>query len=186
MDTMEFNKIAAAVLSALLIAFGGSTLVYELGKSHGKAQSGWDIETALNVGAETETQAAEAPEEKPIYEQVQPLLAAASSDDGEKIFSRCQACHTVNDGGANRAGPNLWEIVNRDKGVADFNYSSAMAEKEGVWNYEALTGFLHQPRQWLPGTKMAFGGLRKPEDLANVIAYLRSLSSDPAPLPEGG
>ena len=59
-----------------------------------------------------------------------------------------------------------------------------MAEKDGNWTYEALAGFLHKPKSWLPGTKMGFAGLKKPEDVANVIAYLRSLSANPAELPQ--
>jgi cytochrome c len=185
MDGLEFNKIAAAILAALLIAFGGSTLVYEVTKDHGHAKAGYDLGGAVGVAsASSETETAKE-EEKPIFEEVKPLLASASADDGAKVFGKCKACHTVNEGGANRAGPNLWEVVNRDKGAIDaFNYSTAMAEKEGEWTYEALAGFLHKPKDWLPGTKMGFAGLKKPEDLANVIAYLRSLSANPAELPQ--
>lgn len=185
MDALELNKIAAAILVALLIAFGGSTFVYEVTKDHGHAKVGYDLGSVVGVAtASTETEAAQE-EEKPFYEQVQPLLASASVDDGAKVFGKCKACHTVNDGGANRAGPNLWEVVNRDKAAIEaFSYSSAMAGKDGNWTYEALAGFLHKPKDWLPGTKMAFAGLRKPEDVANVIAYLRSLSANPAELPQ--
>lgn len=185
MDALEFNKIAAAVLMALLIAFGGSTLVYELTKSHGHAEAGYDLGSVVGLASLGETTETAQEEEKPIFDEVKPLLASASVDEGVKVFGKCRACHTVNDGGASRAGPNLWEIVNRDLGAdGAFNYSTAMAEKEGNWTYEALAGFLHRPKAWLPGTKMGFAGLRKPEDVANVIAYLRSLSANPAELPQ--
>jgi cytochrome c len=67
-----------------------------------------------------------------------------------------------------------------------FSYSSALAEKEGTWDYEALDAYLADPRGWAPGNKMAFAGVKKPEDRADVILYLRSLSDSPEPLPEGG
>ena len=112
------------------------------------------------------------------------LLAQADLDAGAKDARKCGACHSFDEGGPAKIGPPLWDVVGRDIAAADgFAYSEALAQKEGAWDYQALDAFLAQPREWAPGTKMAFAGLRKPEERADIILYLRSLSSDPAPLP---
>ena len=89
-------------------------------------------------------------------------------------------------GGANRVGPALWNVVGRDKGVLDgFSYSEAMATFDDPrdWTYESLNKFLHKPKDYMPGTKMNYAGLRKVEDRANLIAYMRSMADTPAALP---
>lgn len=114
-----------------------------------------------------------------------PMIASADADDGKKIFLRCKACHTTDKGGKNRLGPNLWDVVGRDKaGVSGFKYSKALRALDGVWDYDSLDRYLENPRKAAPGTRMAFAGLRKPEQRAAVIAYLRTLSDNPAPLPK--
>jgi len=112
-------------------------------------------------------------------------LAEASAEEGESAVRVCQACHSFEQGGPNKIGPALWDVVERDiAAVEDFSYSDALAGKEGVWDYQALDAYLENPRAWAPGTKMAFAGIKKPDQRADVIAYLRSLSDDPEPLPE--
>jgi cytochrome c len=112
-------------------------------------------------------------------------LAAASADDGKAKFKACAGCHTYNKGEASKAGPNLWGVVNRPKAAqADYpGYSAAMKAKGGEWTYENLASFLHQPKGYLSGTKMIYNGIKDPAEIANVIAYLRTLSDSPAPLP---
>ncbi|MEQ5871076.1 c-type cytochrome [Sagittula sp. NFXS13] len=117
--------------------------------------------------ADTEVQevAAEAPAAP------DPELVAA----GEKVFRKCKACHQVGEGAANRTGPVLNGVVGADiAGVEDFNYSGAMSSMEGNWTVEALSAFLAKPRDYVKGTKMAFAGLRKDDDIAAVIAYLQA------------
>jgi cytochrome c len=115
---------------------------------------------------------------------VGPLLAQANLDAGSKSARVCRACHSFDEGGAAKIGPPLWDVVGRDIASSDdFTYSNALAGKEGEWSYQALDEYLAAPKEWAPGTKMAFVGVKKPEDRANVILYLRSLSNDPAPLP---
>ncbi|MCP5000636.1 MAG: cytochrome c family protein [Hyphomicrobiales bacterium] len=119
---------------------------------------------------------------------IAPLLASASIEGGQRAFRKCQACHTVDDGGANRVGPNLWDIVDRPVAAADgFGYSTAMTDYseggEKKWDYEALNDFLHAPKKYMRGTAMGFAGMKKDDERADVIAYLRSLASTPAPLP---
>ncbi len=112
------------------------------------------------------------------------LLAAATPLKGEKVFKKCKSCHTVNKGGRNMVGPNLWDVIGRTKAsIASYGYSSALKSMQGEWSYANLDAFLLSPKSYLKGTKMSFSGLKKVEDRAAVIAYLRSLSDSPKPLP---
>ncbi|WP_424932207.1 c-type cytochrome [Amaricoccus macauensis] len=103
-------------------------------------------------------------------------LAQGDAEAGEKVFRKCKACHMVGEGAKNRVGPTLNGVVGREiASVEDFNYSDAFMEKasEGmVWDHENLAGYLTDPKGYIPGNKMAFAGLRKEEDVADVIAYL--------------
>ena len=133
-------------------------------------------------GADGGTGTAEAAGGEPV--DALSLLAGADMDAGRKGFKKCKACHTVDEGGKNKVGPNLWNVVGADKAAhADFRYSDALLAMDGNWTYESLDAFLHKPKDYAPGTKMAFAGLKKPRDRAAMILYLRSLSSDPKPLP---
>lgn len=117
----------------------------------------------------------------------EPILAMLEGADiarGAKLSKACAACHSFDQGGANKVGPNLWNVVNATKGVKDgFSYSSALLEFGGKWDYDALNHFLYKPKKYISGTKMNFAGLKKPADRAAMIAYLRSLSDSPATLP---
>lgn len=112
--------------------------------------------------------------------------ASAQGDvaEGEKVFRKCMACHTVEENGPSRVGPNLHGVVGRTTATMEnYAYSDAMknmGEEGHVWSAEELDTYLENPRQAVPGTKMAFVGLKKPEERANVIAYLQSLSPDGA------
>ena len=101
-------------------------------------------------------------------------------------MKKCTACHTFDEGGANKVGPNLWNVVGRPIASAgSYKYSDGLQEKSGdSWSYENLDGYLHKPKDWAPGTKMSFAGLKKVKERADLIVYLRSLSDSPAPLPE--
>jgi cytochrome c len=111
------------------------------------------------------------------------MVAEADPAAGEARFRQCAACHTVDQGGQNRVGPNLWDVFGADIGHHDgFNYSDALLALEGIWTVDKLDAYLEDPRAAAPGNRMAFAGLRSPEDRAAMIAYLRSLSDDPRPV----
>lgn len=113
------------------------------------------------------------------------LLAAADPNAGKAKLQLCQSCHDFNRGGPNRIGPNLWGVVGR--AVAShpgFAYSPAMKGHGGSWGYAQLFDFLGSPARDMPGTKMSFAGLRRPEDRAAVIRYLATLDDGAPPLPK--
>lgn len=171
---MDFNKLAgAAILTALvLMVIGaiGNALVHPRGAA-----------TAV-ASVPAAPARPEAPPEPEIPIAV--LLADADVEKGARVFKKCRTCHTTESGGKNKVGPNLWNVVNAARAGRDgFSYSKALRAKEGSWTYESLNAFLVKPKAYVPGTKMVFAGLRKARDRADVIAYLRGLSDDPAPLP---
>ena len=129
--------------------------------------------------------AAKSSRRRPGREPIAGLLASADPAEGEKVFKKCQACHTVDKGGPNKVGPALFGVVGNDIATHDgFAYSDSLQGLPGDWTYDALNHFLWKPKDYADGTKMAFAGLRKPEDRANIIAYLRAQDDSPEPLPE--
>ncbi|MCL4161219.1 UNVERIFIED_CONTAM: hypothetical protein GTU68_042786 [Idotea baltica] len=162
---MTLTKVAAGVLGAWLVLLLGKWGAEELYHASAHGEPSYVIEVE---GAET----AEAEPEVPFEE----LLASASADKGAKVFRKCTACHKVEDG-KNATGPYLYGVVGRDiASVSGFEYSASLASKGEAWTAENLSGFLEKPSEWAPDTTMGFAGLKKPEDRANVIAYLQSLN----------
>lgn len=184
MNSDTFNWLAMAALSALLIIFGTPVLVEVVKGGHSEHHGEEGYKLPVEVASATDGGTAK-PEEKAFTLQtVAAQFANTSADAGQRLFKQCSACHSVNDGGKNGIGPNLWNIVGRGKGAVDgFKYSNALKDKGGVWGFDELANFIHDPKGWLKGTKMAYRGLKKEEDVAAVLLYLRSLSGDPKPLP---
>ncbi|MGD9867851.1 MAG: cytochrome c family protein [Hyphomicrobiales bacterium] len=176
-DSFELNKIIGGVLFALLVIFGSRTVVNIVMKPHAPEKPGFEV--AVQEEAPTDA-GAKAEPEVPIAQ----LLQKATVEAGQAQFKKCAACHTPDNGGPNKVGPNLYGIIGRAVASHEgFAYSDAMKKHGGNWDYENLSHFLANPKKAVPGTKMAFAGL-KSQQVADVLMYLRTLADSPAPLPE--
>lgn len=167
------NTIAGWVLGAGIVALGAGILTSEFFHPERPEKMGYPIEGVAEEGAGGE---AEVP--------IETLLASADPAAGEKVFAKCAACHSINQGGANGVGPNLYGTVGKPHGhVAGFAYSDALKSKPGNWDWASLNEWLKSPRKYAEGTKMTFAGLSNGKDRADVIAYLNQQSASPLPLP---
>ncbi|MGL4371764.1 MAG: c-type cytochrome [Alphaproteobacteria bacterium] len=174
---LELNKMMAAVLLALILGKIADLLGRSLISPSFLEKNAYQVEGISSVASKPW-------ESEKGPEPIEPLLAKADIENGKLVAKKCLQCHTFEKGGPNRVGPNLWGIVGAKHGhIEAFSYSAALKGKEGVWDYEALNLFLQKPRAYVAGTKMAFAGLEKLQDRADLIAYLRTLSDQPAPLP---
>jgi cytochrome c len=182
MDSFEINKILGALLAVLTFIVGLGIIAEVIFEQEAPEKPGFAVEVAAsNEGSGG--QAAVEEKDPPV----ESLLASADSAKGETLFRACVACHTIDKGGPNRVGPNLYGVVGGEKThKEDFNYSKAMkdAAAKGPWDYAALYEYLKNPKAYIPGNAMAYAGLRKPKDRADLIAYLRSKSDNPPPLPK--
>jgi len=180
MSSFEWNKIIGAVLVALL-AIKTFDIVGNAAVNPQKLEQNAYVVEGVEAAAPT---GAPAPAPR-VIEPVGPLLAAADIEAGRKAFAKCATCHTVDKGGANRVGPNLWGIVGAPHAHIDgFAYSNPMKAKAAEpWDYEDINQFIAAPRAYLPGTKMSFAGVPRASERADIIAYLRTLSDNPPALP---
>ena len=178
MDSFEINKIIAAILLVALLVIGigkFSNVIFYVDKPK---TPGYSIEVEQVSSTST---AVDKVEEKI---DIASLMAMGDVNDGEKIFKKCVACHSILKGGKNKIGPALYNVVGRKVGsVTDYKYSKALSSYEKEWTFEELNGFLIKPSKWIKGTKMAYAGLRKEKDRASVIKYLNQNSDNPLPLP---
>lgn len=168
-DTMTMTKVVGAGCGSLLVLLLGSWAAEALyttsTPSHGDEEHAQAY--SIDTGA---AEAGPAEDAVPFAD----LLAAADAGAGEKVFAKCKACHKLD--GTNGTGPHLDGIVNKAKASSEgFAYSPALTGMAGeTWTPENLDGFLHDPKGYAPGTKMTFAGLPKPEDRANLVAYLQT------------
>lgn len=181
MDSFEWNKIAGAVLGTLVLVMGVGFLaeaIYEPIQGAGPGYALPEPDAEGHGGGE------------PVEVEIVPLpvlLASASVDDGARVARKCQSCHTFEEGGDNKTGPALYDVVGRTLAAVDgFAYSDVLVEMGGngtVWTYDDLNAFLEAPKAYAPGTKMTFAGLRSETERADLLVYLQSLSASPVPLP---
>tara|TARA_B100001250_G_C19668506_1_gene730394 strand:- start:276 stop:881 length:606 start_codon:yes stop_codon:yes gene_type:complete len=169
----EIQKIFTAILIIFLVVFG-------IGKI-----SDIIFQTEENVVAykvEVQEKSSTASSSQAI--DISAFLAMGNVDHGKKVFKKCAACHSINQGGGNKIGPALWSVMSRNAGdLGDYKYSKALTSYGKKWNFEELNGFLLKPATWIKGNKMGFAGLKDDKDRASVILYMNENSDNPLPLP---
>lgn len=176
-DTMTMTKAVGAVCGSLLVLmlvdWAGNSLYTVGAGEHGEHAEG-ELKQAYTIDTGEEAAPAEGDGGAATVD-VAALLAAGDPAAGEAVFKKCGSCHKID--GTNAVGPHLNGVVGRNHAaVPDFAYSEAnLAMASEVWTPEAIFEFLENPKKYMPGTKMSFAGLPKPEDRANVVAYLSTL-----------
>lgn len=170
MDSLEFNKVFAAILCAGISVMLGWFVAGKLVHPHMLHDDAVAIESLeVAVGGAAKPQ---------VPDPIMALIATADVAKGEKLTKACAACHSFDKGGVSKVGPNLYGIVGATPGSkAGFSYSAGMAGHGGSWGYDELNHFLWKPKKFISDTKMNFAGLKKPGDRAAVIAWLRSNGS---------
>lgn len=178
MNSHDLNKAAMGILMFLLLAIGASNLTEVVFHQDPLEANAYPIDTAAVASAAVVdvVQVAEP--------SIAELMQTANIEKGMSVFKKCAACHTPDNGGKAKIGPNLWNVVGKDVATKDgFSYSDAMLGQEGNWDYELLNKYLTKPKDAIPRNKMVFVGLKKGSDRASVILYLRSLADAPIALP---
>jgi cytochrome c len=179
MDSFELNKILGAILGTCLVLLITNFTANALFTPESPKKPGFEIAAKEEGEGHGKGAAAAAPSEP-----IEKLLQTASVEKGTAAAKKCGACHDFTKGGPNKVGPNLYGVVDRQRASEPgFNYSAAMKAKTGKWTYDDLNQFITNPKGFVPGTAMGFAGIPKDSERADVIAYLRTLSDNPVPLP---
>lgn len=174
MDSFEWNKVFGAVLAGMLLVMGIQTLTGGSHDDHG-------AELAYTIEVPETGEAVAVVEEGPSLAE---LLAGADMGKGEREFAKCRACHSIEKGGANKLGPNLYGVMGRAvASVGGFSYSGALTDHGGDWSWDRMDAWIRSPKGAVPGNAMSFNGISKDPNRANLLAYLNSMSDSPLALP---
>ena len=175
MNPFEINKIITAILVTILVVFGIgkiSNIIFD--KEDGDIVA-YKVEAPEGLAVQASTESSV---------DISALLALGDIGHGEKVFKKCKACHSLKQGGGNKIGPKLWNVMFRPVGaITDYKYSKALTSYNKEWNWEEMNGFLIKPSSWIKGNKMGFAGLKSEKDRASVILYLNQNGENPKPLP---
>ena len=175
MNSFEINKIITAILVTILVVFGIGKISNLIFDKEDKNVIAYKVEAPEGSVVQTSAEASI---------DISALLAMGDIEHGEKQFKKCKACHSIKQGGGNKIGPALWNVMFRPVGsITDYNYSKALSSYSKEWNWEEMNGFLIKPAKWIPNNKMGFAGLKSEKDRASVILYLNQNSDNPRSLP---
>ena len=175
------NKIIVSIILAVVLILGINKITDTIYHVKKPEKSAYQV---ANVSTSSTTKTTTSDSEVNIASgDIMALFASASVTNGEKVFKKCVACHSIAKGGGNKIGPALWAVLGRQAGsLSDYKYSKAMSAYGKQWNAEEMNGFLAKPKQWIKGTKMSFIGLKKETDRADIILYLNSNTDNPLTL----
>ncbi|ANW00851.1 c-type cytochrome [Bradyrhizobium icense] len=180
MNSFELNKLLGAILGICTILVAVNIATDAIFAPEEPEKPGYEIAVQEPTAANKDNV-----EEPAEPEPIEQRLARASVERGMSAAKKCAACHTFDEGGQHRVGPNLWGIVDRPRASTEgFKYSTAMKDKGGAWTFEELDRFLANPRGYVPGTSMTFAGISRARERANVIEYLRTLAENPVARPK--
>ena len=174
------NKIIASIVLAIILVLGINKITDAIFYVEKPEKSAYQIAEVTTVAS---TASAEANSSNSESGNIMALFASTSAVEGAKVFKKCAACHSIKEGGANKIGPALWNVLGRTAGsVPGYKYSKAMAAHNKNWSFEEMNGFLTKPKNWIKGTKMSFAGLKKAKDRAAVILYMNENTNSPLQL----
>ena len=172
------NKIIVSVVLAIILVVGINKITNVIFFVDKPEKSAYQVaSTAVSNNSQETTTSTNTGSENIVT-----LISSANVADGEKVFKKCAACHSISKGGGNKIGPALWGVIGRKSGsVSDYKYSKAMAAYGKNWSFDEMNGFLIKPKDWIKGTKMSFAGLKSESERAAVILYMNQNSDNPLP-----
>ena len=174
------NKIIVSIVFAIILVLGINKVTDVIFYVEKPEKSAYQVASVTTVASST---SAETNSVSSDSENIMALFASTSAVEGTKVFKKCAACHSIDEGGSNKIGPALWGVLGRSAGsIPDYKYSKAMAAHGKNWSFEEMNGFLIKPKDWIKGTKMSFAGLKKANERAAVILYMNTKTNNPLPL----
>ena len=175
------NKIIVSIVLAIILIFGINIIADTIFFVEKPEKSAYQVASVTSESGKTSSDTNL--ENSSGSQNIMAIFASTSAAEGEKVFKKCTACHSIAKGGANKIGPALWGVLGRKAGsVPEYKYSKALVAHGKSWSFEEMNGFLIKPKDWIKGTKMSFAGLKKPEERAAVILYMNQSSDSPLPL----
>jgi len=171
------NKIIVSIVFAVILIFGINKIadvIYYVEKPE---------KSAYQVSEVASTESTTSSKTNSDSGNIFAIFASTNAAEGEKVFKKCAACHSISEGGENKIGPALWGVLGRKAGsISDYKYSKAITAYGKSWTFEEMDGFLKKPKDWIKGTKMSFAGLKDPKERAAVILYMNDKTKNPLPL----
>ncbi len=172
------NKIIVSIVLTITLIFGINKITDVLYNVEKPEKSAYQVTSISEAEINTDENS-----KSSDSGNIMAIFASTSSSEGEKIFKKCAACHSIAQGGKNKIGPALWGVLGRNAGNApEYKYSKAMAAYGKPWSFEEMDGFLLKPKDWVKGTKMSFAGLKNQKDRAAIILYMNENTDNPLPL----
>ncbi len=174
------NKIIVSIVLTVILVLGINKITDKIYSVKKPEKSSYSV---ASLSDNSSTASIETNSESSETENIMALFASTSAGEGEKIFKKCAACHSIAEGGGNKIGPALWGVLGRQAGsVSEYKYSKAMAAHGKKWSVEEMDGFLTKPKDWIKGTKMSYAGLKKPKERAALILYMNLNTNNPLPI----